>query len=316
MPSLGAVALKALSPRGWRARLMIFTFHRVLDTLDALYPDEPDAATFGRILDWISSACRVLPLGEAVSALENGSLPACAAAITFDDGYRNNLEIAKPCLVRAGLPATVFVAVEPVRSGIMWNDLIFEGVRRSRADPALDDLSLPPVRPVQDPDTAVRQLLDALKYRAPTERAAIADELYRRLAGEAPPRLMLTEDEVGRLRGDGIEIGAHTLTHPILRNLADAEAEREIAECRRHLADWTGAVPTFFAYPNGRRGIDYDARHVAMVRAAGFSAAVSTEWGAASARSSIWELPRFTPWERSREPFTRRLAKVCVGSYL
>src|SRR5262245_25846032 len=123
-------ALTVLSPAGRRARLMIFSFHRVVGTHDLLSPTEPDVEQFQQMVSWIDSFCRVLPLVEAVDALRNGRLPARAAAITFDDGYRNNLMLAKPVLKAMGLPATVFIAVDAVRSGIMWNDLIIEAVRR------------------------------------------------------------------------------------------------------------------------------------------------------------------------------------------
>ena len=69
-----------------------------------------------------------------------------------------------------------------------------------------------------------------------------------------------------------MEIGAHTISHPILARTDDVTAEFEIANGKRRLEEITGAPVHLFAYPNGRPTQDYDRRHVAMVKAAGFSA--------------------------------------------
>lgn len=75
-----------LSPSGARARLSVLIFHRVLPQPDPLFPDEIDAARFDAILGWLRSWFNVLPLDEAAQRLKDGSLPARAAALSFDDG--------------------------------------------------------------------------------------------------------------------------------------------------------------------------------------------------------------------------------------
>ncbi len=308
--------LTLLSPGGPRARLMIFGFHRVLEQADPLLSNEPDRALFGEILRWIGDMCVVLPLSTAVAAMRFGGLPARAAAITFDDGYRNNLTVAKPLLVEAGLPATVFIAVDAVRKGVMWNDLVIEAVRQRRGEIDVSDFGFD-VDSTRGLDDAklIGALITGLKYRPIEQRSEAASELYERVVGHAPPRLMLSEDEVAELAGDGIELGAHTVHHPILTRLPDDIAHKEIQDSRTWLRERTGETPSLFAYPNGQPGTDYDHRHVAMVRDIGFAAAVSTRWGVASATSTPFELPRFTPWERRRDEFELRLAKVCARSY-
>jgi peptidoglycan/xylan/chitin deacetylase (PgdA/CDA1 family) len=303
------------SPRGARGRLIIFSFHRTPEHPDSLLTGEPDAQRFGEILKWIGELCRVLPLDEAVRALREGRLPDRAAAITFDDGYRNNLTVAKPALMAAGFPATVFVAVDPVKRGIMWNDLVIESVRRVGQAVDLEELDLGVLQARPDRWSEVERLIGRLKYRDHVERLELAEEVHRRVVGRAPERQMLTEAEVLELQGDGVSLGAHTVNHPILAAMPDREAEREICESRDWLNELTGTPPTLFAYPNGRPGDDYDARHVAMVKRAGFAAAMSTEWAAAHRGSPLFELPRFTPWERSSLGFGIRLIRTCLASY-
>ena len=104
-----------------------------------------------------------------------------------------------------------------------------------------------------------------------------------------------------------MQIGAHTVNHPILARLAAADAVREIGDSKRQLESITRAPVTLFAYPNGRHGDDYDDASVALVRDSGFEAAVATTWGAARRDSDRFQLPRFTPWDRRRWQFGLRL---------
>ena len=104
-----------------------------------------------------------------------------------------------------------------------------------------------------------------------------------------------------------MEIGGHTVTHPILARLPSSAARTEIVQGREQLESLLGAPVTLFAYPNGKPGQDYLPEHVAMVRELGFSAAVATAWGAASATTDAWQLPRFTPWDKTPARFMVRL---------
>ena len=96
-----------------------------------------------------------------------------------------------------------------------------------------------------------------------------------------------------------------TVTHPILARLPDDEARAEIRDSRNALESILDERVGLFAYPNGRPGAVTCA---AMVREAGFDAALTTEPGAASMATDRMELPRFTPWERDRLRFGVRLA--------
>lgn len=107
----------------------------------------------------------------------------------------------------------------------------------------------------------------------------------------------------------GMEIGAHTVTHPILTRTSADAARNEIIECGRRLSDILRVPVRLFAYPNGKPGVDYASEHVRMVRDAGYAAAVSTSWGGATARSDIFQLPRFTPWDRAPDRFALRLVR-------
>jgi len=317
LTAVQTAVLRALSPTGARARLTIFTYHRVLAVPDPLLAEEPDARVFDAQVGWLATYCNILPLPEAAARLEAGTLPERAAAITFDDGYANNVDVALPILQRHGVTASIFIAVDAVRRGIMWNDLVIEALRRAPEEIDLTPSGLGRVKLTSDLDRArlVGSLLDRLKYVPLDERFDRARALYEHVARAAAPRLMLTDEGVRRAARAGMDIGAHTVNHPILAKL-DADTARQEIEVSRHLVtEMTGIVPKSFAYPNGRPGRDYGPEHVAMVRACGFEVAVSTAYGCADRRSARFELPRLPLNERTQASCWSRVFKTYVASY-
>jgi peptidoglycan/xylan/chitin deacetylase (PgdA/CDA1 family) len=131
----------------------------------------------------------------------------------------------------------------------------------------------------------------------------------RAVGGRLPDDLMMTSAQVLALRRAGMGIGAHTLSHPILAGLPDADIAREVAEGREVLERIVQAPVRLFAYPNGKPGVDYDGRAVDAVRRAGYAAALSTAWGAAIHGDDVFQLPRFTPWDRSSMAFALRMLR-------
>ncbi|MCZ4313788.1 polysaccharide deacetylase family protein [Comamonadaceae bacterium G21597-S1] len=302
-----------LSPSGARARLSVLIFHRVLPSPDPLFPDEIDARRFDEICGWVGELCNVLPLDHAVLRLQAGTLPARAACITFDDGYGDNYQVALPILKRHGLSATFFVSTGYLDGGCMWNDAVIEAVRRTHLSSLdLDDL-IPegavnlPVASVADKAAAIDYIIKQLKYRPDRERAALITQVAGRAAIRLPTDLMMTSQEVRAMRSAGMLIGAHTVSHPILAAL-DADAARfEMQQSKKALENLLGERVAFFAYPNGKPVADYSSETVAIVRDVGFDAALSTRWAAARADTDLYQIPRFTPWDRSPARFGMRL---------
>jgi peptidoglycan/xylan/chitin deacetylase (PgdA/CDA1 family) len=304
--------MRARAPGGRGSRLSILVYHRVHRRPDPLFPGEVDADRFDRQMQWIGRIFNVLQLDDAVRRLFANALPPSPACITFDDGYADNLEVAVPILLRHGVSATFFISAGFVDGGRMWNDTIIESVRATNEE-ALDlarlGLGVFPMATLSDRRAAIHALLADQKYRSPAERAdrcaAIAD-----IAKVAPPSdLMLRANQILELHRAGMGIGAHTMTHPILASLPLDEARREISGSRDALEAIVGARVGLFAYPNGKPGVDYGTAHVEMVRALGFDAALSTMWGVATAATDRYQLPRFTPWDRSPLAFALRLCR-------
>ena len=296
------------TPHGGKLNVLIY--HRVPAEADPLLPDEPSAATFDWQMAAIAANFHVLGLEEAIERLKSGKLPRRSLCITFDDGYADNATVALPILLKHRLIATFFITTGVLDGGRMWNDSVFETIRA--ADSGTLDLERWGLGAYQLGDAASRkravdEVIRLIKYRPPVERAEIVAGIAQLTRRAVRTDLMMTSEQVRALSRSGMEIGAHTVTHPLLKNLSDADALREIADSRHRLRDILGRDVRVFAYPNGKPAQDYVARDVSSVRNLGFSGAVSTAWGAGTSRSDPFQVPRFTPWDRTPKRFVMRL---------
>lgn len=304
--------LSKVSPCGPKARLSVLIFHRVLPAPDPLFPDEMHAARFDELCRWLAAWFNVLPLDQAVQRLQAGTLPARAACITFDDGYADNHHVGMPILQRHGLTATFFIATGFLDGGRMWNDTIIETVRACQA-PELDvsalGLGSHALSSVAEQQAAIAALIGHIKYRPVAERITLTEEIAGYAKVQLPQNLMMTSAEVKAMRHAGMQIGAHTVSHPILAKLTDAQAGVEIGDSKRFLQQLLGERITVFAYPNGKPGEDYSSQSVEVVRSLGFDAAVSTQWGISRMGDDPLQIKRFTPWDKTRLRFGMRLLR-------
>lgn len=306
-------AFKLTSPGGVDGKLTTFIFHRVSPQPDPMFPDEPDARRFGEILGWIKSWFNVLPLDVAVDLKKARNLPPRAAAITFDDGYADNHDVAMPILQRHGLSAAFFVATGFLDGGRMWNDSVIEAIRHTQQRAldlrhlGVDGLAEFDIGSGEQRRAAITTILGKVKHRNPAERLELVQAVADACAASLPTDLMMRSDQVRALRQGGMLVGAHTVSHPILAGLSASDTRREIADSRDCLQAILGEPVSLFAYPNGKPVDDYSDETVGIVRDLGFKAAVSTAWGAACADTDRHQLPRFTPWDQGRTRFGLRM---------
>ena len=266
-----------------RRRLLVLGFHNVDSTWCWPSAAGEGVSTFLRHMKILDRMATVVPLAEALDALAAGrALPPRAVALTFDDGYRDNLTLAAPILRRFDMPATVYL-VPHFLSGQehAWWERLGWAVRQARAA----HLTFAGVRhPLPDPDAriaALRAVEDGLKDRTHAERRDLVEQLVGELrpSGEfGADELFLDWASARRLAGTGLSIGSHTLDHAILARETPAEQQRNLHESRAILQRELQVAVDTLAYPNGKQ-VDYDATTIAAARAAGYTYAVTT-WGA------------------------------------
>ena len=293
-------------------RLCVLNYHRILAQPDPLLDDEPTVETFRWQMRLVARYFNVLSLPDAIARLAAGRLPPRAICITFDDGYRSVHDLAMPVLNEFGLPATVFVSTAYLDSGTMWNETIADAVRRlpdGAADLSGAGLGMRELRTGDDRRKLLNELTAHAKYLPPKERLALTERLAAMVGGGGGHDLMLTPEMIRTMAAQRFEIGAHTVSHPILTSLSDDAARHEIEQGKRDLEAIIGTPVRYFAYPNGKVGKDFDERHKDMVRAAGFVAAFSTEVGAAVRGRDLFQVPRSRPWDANPFLFGLRLLR-------
>jgi peptidoglycan/xylan/chitin deacetylase (PgdA/CDA1 family) len=200
--------------------------------------------------------CRVLPLDELLGTPIH-DLPPRAVALTFDDGYLDNLEYAAPALERAGLPATFFLTTRWLEHpGEYWWDTLERVLLVGNTLPA--SIELPGPTPLHfetgtpEQRRAAHDALHALLVRATLDvRDRLVDAIAR-LGGPTARRRPIVADEVAQLaRVPGASVAAHTVNHLSLAEQSRDVIDRELQECRETLERITGRAVQEFAYPYG-----------------------------------------------------------------
>lgn len=282
-----------------RGRLSVFLFHRVPRRCNPLIVGDLDLDGFDVLTRLIANNFRVIPLMDAVNGLMVGELPPRAACITFDDGYDGWLEGVVPILQSRNMHATFFITSGQFDGQPMWHERVINAIQGAQAEIlAISGLGLNElaIHTFEQKVAAIGSLLETLKYQPLARRNDLLLELEAE-AGVSPTALKcMNASELRTLHSLGFGIGAHTISHPILTLCGDADAKHEIAASREIVQGITGGRVDLFAYPNGIAGTDFSARDVRLVKEAGYSAAVTTQLGAAKLNTSVFQIPRFTPW--------------------
>ena len=303
-------AFALASPSGPRARLSVLMFHRVSSKPDPMFPGEMHAERFDALCAWLAGWFNVLPLDQAAMQLKAGTLPARSACVTFDDGYADNHDVAVPILRRHRLSATFFIATGFLDGGRMWNDSLIEAVRACRlSDLDLTELGLGrhPLNSFDERRRAAEALIRQVKYQSMSQRIEVGEQIARQAGVRLPTNLMMNTPQVVALRRAGMQVGAHTISHPILATLDETAVQAEVNGSKRRLEQLLGERVSLFAYPNGKPKQDYSPANLELVRTSGFDAAVSTEWGTTRCGDDLMQIRRFTPWALSRQRFGLRM---------
>ena len=262
-------------------------------------PQDMDLASFERFLDTVVSAFNVIPLADAATALRNHKLPARAACMTFDDGYASWWSGVVPALRKRNLHATFYITAGQFFGRPLWHERISNAVMHYENEilklghPAFVPL---PLGTIQQRTAAVLYLERGLKYLTLPARNELLLELEA-LTGTFPAQVaVMPLSDLRDMHAMGFDIGAHTDDHPILVYCNEATARREIGQTREELSGLIGGAVSSFAYPNGHPFADFTSRDVELVKQAGYTSAVTTQWGVATASTSPFQIPRFTPW--------------------
>jgi peptidoglycan/xylan/chitin deacetylase (PgdA/CDA1 family) len=265
----------------WRG-VVVLGYHRIGDLNTTQLDRGVYSATeeqFDAQLDALSGSFDVIALGDLEAAASDPR--ARALLITFDDGYRDQLELAARMLHARGLPAAFFLTTGFLDGGRLawWDEIAW--LVRSGGDDREEAVEAQLERYRTLPGDAGEEFLDRLAEASGTDRPD---------PSELAP--WMTWDGARELVRLGHDVGGHTVTHPILARLDESGQRREIGDCLAELRSKLGVAADSFAYPSGHPG-SFDETTKSLLREHGVRLAFSFRGG--------WQRPgRLQPYDVRR----------------
>jgi peptidoglycan/xylan/chitin deacetylase (PgdA/CDA1 family) len=326
--------------------VLILLYHRVIELPCDPYRQAVTPQHFAEHLEVLKKCANVLPFAQAMEALRSGKLPHRAVVITFDDGYADNFYNANPLLERYDIPATVFVT-----SGYIGKEYEFWWDELERlllgSEPLPQKLNLD-----VNGKSYHWELGEATTYREeerkrdrtwcvwqqdapPHPRLRFFREIYKLLQpfsipekkslleqlsvwihagpeGRITHRTLSADELVCLDKGGLVEIGAHTVTHPVLSTLSIPNQQSEIQQSKADLENILGRPVRSLAYPHGSQG-DYTKATMAIAQKAGFDYACSTRFNLAWHNADRFQLPRIGVEDCKGEVFSHQLEEWLLG---
>lgn len=296
-------------------KLAILTYHRIGESYNQLFLDE---YLFEQQLIWLKRYFNPVSLAEGLQLQQQGQLPKGSVAITVDDGYVDCYTKIFPLLEKHQLTATFFISTSGLKTGFLWDELISSAIltlNKNVMELTFDEVVFP-LTTYNQRLTCCKKIIERVKYCSLTKRETLITHLLTQTGQPELSHQFLNEAQILSLHKAGMEIGAHTVNHPILTCEDDNVVKHEIVESKLHLEKITNQPVKFFAYPNGKSHIDFTTNHQNIVKECGFEAAFTTDWGCVdSASENLYALKRFTPWDITEAKFSLRLALNFNGLY-
>jgi len=269
--------------RATTGKYVILCYHRI-GTGGIPYYSELAAKEFEKQMRFLSARYRILPLERLLNEMRDPSAKTQAVALTFDDGYRGLYSEALPILSKYKISATVYLTAGVIESGVpAWYDKIFLTMLVYPKDTL--EIQLDSARRFSLPSKQARlaaavEIVSKLRRVPNAERLARCVELENQvsLPADGLADRMLNWTQVREMQRNGIEFGAHTMTHPAMSRLESAEAERELRESKQLIEDRLQTPVRDFAYPFGQPW-DCSADVEQLIARTGFRSAVTTSWG-------------------------------------
>lgn len=285
-----------------RRALSVLTYHSVISRplpfYDWTYLDE---AMFRRQMDYLRRYFAVLPLSQALDLLRRDALDGPTAAITFDDGFRNNYDVAFPVLREYKLPSTIFLATDLVDSDkTVWFARLLIALQTTKCERFSWNGSEYLLNDPLARAAASARMQVALKTFPAEALEVELQKIETMLAvprnpsvSEDSPYRMLAYAQIRKMVDSGmVEFGAHTCGHTILSRLESSEKAAQIENSVACVEKLSGQKCALFAYPNGAPQ-DFDAESQRFLGQAGITAALTMVPGPNRPNTPAMEIHRY-----------------------
>ena len=293
-----------------KKEICILALHRVLPEEQRLHTSSLEGmilkeATFAKMLEFLDQRFRVVSLEDFLSTTESRKSdrrPWCL--ITFDDGWKDNFTTAYPLLQRFNFPATIFLVTSMIgREDGFW----VERLRKAWAVPTQRrhmDAVIAEILPSQgeESDIGLENVVEYAKQMSADKRGRLLERLLPSNPPQEPTHdldRLMTWEEVMEMDRTGVEMGAHTVTHPILIHEDNETIRHEVRLSKKNLEEKLARTVRAFAYPNG----DWNETVRAEVERAGFRCAFTTKRRWYCSGGDLFTIPRIIIHEKKLTGF-------------
>lgn len=269
--------------------LRVLTYHRVDEP--AAHPDRypglisATPKNFEQQINYLASHYHVVSMQDLLDTVQHRKvLPPRSVLLTFDDAYDDFAKYAWPALKRHNLPVTLFVptAYPDDAERVFWWDRLHQAVNSVAERQSIDTpLGLLPVATAQQRRQTYKRLRDHVKALPHATAMALTNRIFDDLGVVGARQAVLGWDALRQLAKEGVTLGTHTRTHPLLNRVSPEELRAEVVDSLGDLQREIGATPPFFAYPSG----GFDDQVVRTLREEGVLLAFTTVYGVNDLRS-------------------------------
>ncbi len=301
---------------------VILSYHSIVEDprlTDHVLGISQSRASFDRHMEIVARNFSPVTVEDVAQfAKSDQKLPRRAVAVTFDDGFADNYEVALPILSRYGIPATFYIMVDAVENGILpWYCRVRYAFNTTKKT-EWSDPERKRVYNLASPDQRKAAMAWAWD-RGATLTGNMQQEFLAGVEGSletepvnAKRGFMMDWEQVRSLRKAGHTIGAHTLSHPNVAKVNEGEARTEIVESKKRLEGKIGVPIEHFSYPHPALNPQWSKQTLEITRQAGFKSAVLTACGPVRVGDEPLSLKRIYGANDS-EQFTWNLQATFLG---
>lgn len=248
-------------------------YHRIIDKpfIAGLSPAE-----FEKQIAYIAKHFRVVPIETLLDEINRNSVKPFTVALTFDDGHYDFYTHAWPILKKYQLPASLYVTTGFVDGALwLWPDLLkfamLNSVNKTVFLPSLGEVSLN----AENLSSSWHKLGDYCLTLTTDKRQEFIEQLAQTAAVTLPPAPVapftpVSWQQLDEMQKEGLDIGSHTISHPILSSLSEQHSHNELLESGRNIAQHLGRFPRGICYPNGRPA-DVNEKVITQAKAIGYT---------------------------------------------
>ncbi len=287
-------------------------YHRIINDVKTEDPFQlgmcVHANNFESQLKYFKENFDIMPVAEVVSKkISNEDLSNNIVSITFDDGYRDNLQTALPLLEKYQIPATIFIATKILKGkSLWWDEMVILFSTSQEKSISFDHKGA--IRQFANSGAGLAELLSYLWELEHDERMALVSELLdkNQVSGKSQSLYLSTEELKTLSDHPLIEIGAHTVNHQNLSKLDEDGAKQEIESSIQELENLLDKPIKSFAYPGGF----YNDYTLAALDKSSIESAFATARGVNINQPSLFEIERIGMPNTSVSDFKRCLADI------